>query len=124
LPAGIDIEAGTVQMLPGTGRVLRWEHDPNAGLLCGRVTIGRFNSPRPPRFHRYLLRLNWDLRFVAIGMHGEQVALQAALPADDQRWLTLASDALAGVVRMLESQWAWWRQPSELLDEVLSQAGL
>jgi hypothetical protein len=64
LGAGIEAEHGT--LVPTTqGRGICWSHSTKLGLLRGKMELIRVFAPISRGFQHYLMRLNWDLRFVA-----------------------------------------------------------
>lgn len=120
-PAMRGIEFG-VDVLGGRDCPVCWRT--RGGRLCGQVLLARLTSEDRPGFGRYLLRIAWHLRFVAIGFASEGIAVRAVVPVDDEKWRDLSERALAAAVRHLQSQTAWWTAPAELLAGLFEQCGI
>lgn len=121
--SGIEMEGMTYQQPTVSGLTACWQHSPALGRLRGHVVLTRGTQPRLAAFENYLLQLNSNIRFVRLGCRDEGIALQAVVPSDDRRWLTVARDALLHVCELLRPQAAWWDQPA-LVEDLFHQARL
>jgi hypothetical protein len=118
--SGIDVDGAAYRMTPA-GQAIRWEFSPSLDQLRGRLCMAQCVDARSDKFARYLLHLNWDLRFIRIGYAGSDIALQAVLPDRDRRWVELAEGAFTTLCDVLRSQAAWWHQPRWLVDDLFRQ---
>jgi hypothetical protein len=120
---GIEIGTGWYCPLNG-GCVAKWETSGALQRLCGSVQLAHLENGTPSPLRTYLLALNWDLRFVRVGVGGQEVLLQVVVPDDEAQWLRLAHQVLETIYQMLQPQTSWWRQPRHMLQELLQRAGL
>jgi hypothetical protein len=121
--SGIEIDHDTYEV---GDNAIRWRMDPGGERLCARVLLARLEPERlgSPGFQCYLLRLNWSLRFTSLTCCDEGVAVCTVLPTADERWHSLAANALAAVVRHLQPQISWWSSPAELLSDLFESVGI
>jgi hypothetical protein len=127
LGPGVEAERSTLCPTPN-GHSICWAYSAVLGLLRGQMELAQISAPISRGFQNYLLRLNWDLRFVATsateGSRTGLISLVTVVPAGDEPWLALAHSGLQRVFAVLEPQLGWWKATRPSLEQILAQAGL